>query len=418
MNNILIIQAARFGDLIQTKRLVLTAQKKYRVHLAIDNSLTELASLIYPATEIHGFNFHSPMEYSSLKSTLEAFNNLKNISFQKIYNCNFAGLSASLSRLFPEDKVIGLRPNPHSDGGILKSAWSRLIFSISKNRKLSAINITDFWGWFSPAPIDGVSVNPVARGGGKGLGVILSGREQRRSLSSQALSQIITICANKLKPERILLFGMDQDNQKALKILRSLPAAIQKSTYNLCGKTGYTDLVSHLSGLDLLLTPDTGSMHLAASLGVPVMAFFLSSAFCHETGPYGEGHYIWQTAPVCAPCVENATCTNNLLCHSFFSSRDFFRALTRIMENKIPEKDLPSGLQLWKTGFDKLGQNPVLISGHDPVAQDRKIIRQLLMTFLKIPASELDNLPSERVAYFTNELFPFSQWALPPYRYI
>ena len=36
--------------------------------------------------------------------------------------------------------------------------------------------------------------------------------------------------------------------------------------------------------LDVLLTPDTGIMHLAAHLGVPVFAFFLSSAWCHETG--------------------------------------------------------------------------------------------------------------------------------------
>ena len=39
----------------------------------------------------------------------------------------------------------------------------------------------------------------------------------------------------------------------------------------------------------LIVTNDTGTMHLAAGLGVPVLALFLATAQPWDTGPYREG---------------------------------------------------------------------------------------------------------------------------------
>jgi len=55
---------------------------------------------------------------------------------------------------------------------------------------------------------------------------------------------------------------------------------------NLCGKTSLPELITELKGCTLLLTNDTGTMHLADLLGVPVVAIF-GSTEPTLTGPAG-----------------------------------------------------------------------------------------------------------------------------------
>jgi ADP-heptose:LPS heptosyltransferase len=73
---------------------------------------------------------------------------------------------------------------------------------------------------------------------------------------------------------------------------------------NLCGKTTLPELITELKGSTLLLTNDTGTMHLADLLGVPVVAIFGSTEPA-LTGPRGETnppHKILRRKVECSPC--------------------------------------------------------------------------------------------------------------------
>ena len=59
--------------------------------------------------------------------------------------------------------------------------------------------------------------------------------------------------------------------------------------------------MDELRTCDLLLTNDTGTMHLAAHLGVPVVALF-GSTEPRLTGPLGPGHRILRHHVECSPC--------------------------------------------------------------------------------------------------------------------
>jgi lipopolysaccharide heptosyltransferase II len=72
---------------------------------------------------------------------------------------------------------------------------------------------------------------------------------------------------------------------------------------NQIGRTGLDELMSLLSQCDLLLTNDTGTMHLAAMLGVPVVAVF-GSTDPLLTGPLGPGHIVLQHRVPCGPCFQ------------------------------------------------------------------------------------------------------------------
>jgi ADP-heptose:LPS heptosyltransferase len=80
---------------------------------------------------------------------------------------------------------------------------------------------------------------------------------------------------------------------------------------NLIGQTDIPQLVAVLSQCDLLLTNDTGPMHLAVGVGKPVVDLSVGHVDFHETGPYGPGHWVIQPDIACAPCGFDQICSHH-----------------------------------------------------------------------------------------------------------
>lgn len=72
---------------------------------------------------------------------------------------------------------------------------------------------------------------------------------------------------------------------------------------NLVGKTTLTELIAVLRQCRLLLTNDTGTMHLAAALGVPTVSIFGSTEPV-LTGPLGDHHIVVRNHVACSPCFK------------------------------------------------------------------------------------------------------------------
>ncbi len=70
---------------------------------------------------------------------------------------------------------------------------------------------------------------------------------------------------------------------------------------NRIGQTTLDQLIAELRECELLLTNDTGTMHLATLLGVPVVAIFGSTEPA-LTGPLGSGHRVLRHQVECSPC--------------------------------------------------------------------------------------------------------------------
>jgi lipopolysaccharide heptosyltransferase II len=92
------------------------------------------------------------------------------------------------------------------------------------------------------------------------------------------------------------VFGVAKDLPIAEQIL-----AIASTGTNLVGKTNLRELIVELQSCDVLLTNDTGTMHLAAALGVPLVAVFGSTEPA-LTGPLGTRHRIVRQHVDCSPC--------------------------------------------------------------------------------------------------------------------
>jgi heptosyltransferase II len=94
-----------------------------------------------------------------------------------------------------------------------------------------------------------------------------------------------------------ILFGTKNDAA----IGEQIAAAIGDHCVNRIGQTTLDQLIAELQQCRLLLTNDTGTMHLATLLGVPVVAIF-GSTEPRLTGPLGNGHVVLRHHVECSPC--------------------------------------------------------------------------------------------------------------------
>ena len=101
-----------------------------------------------------------------------------------------------------------------------------------------------------------------------------------------------------------LAFGGPGDWQACSEIARLAGGGV----LNLAGKTSLRQLMALLTLCRVVLTNDTGPMHVAAALGTPVVAPFGSTS-PELTGPGWPGdprHQLLTSAAPCAPCFRRA----------------------------------------------------------------------------------------------------------------
>ncbi|MEO8136355.1 MAG: lipopolysaccharide heptosyltransferase II [Betaproteobacteria bacterium] len=111
---------------------------------------------------------------------------------------------------------------------------------------------------------------------------------------------------------QVWIFGSQKDDEVGAGIAREAPAAI-----NLCGRTSLTDAIDLLAATDVVLTNDSGLMHVAAAVGCRVVAIFGSSTPLY-TPPLSLRATTISLKLECSPCFQrvcplgHTNCLNQL----------------------------------------------------------------------------------------------------------
>lgn len=99
---------------------------------------------------------------------------------------------------------------------------------------------------------------------------------------------------------------------------------------NLIGRTTLAELMAGLAECHLLLTNDTGTMHLAAFLGVPTVSIFGSTEPA-LTGPLGPGHRVLRHHVECSPCFLRE-CPLDFRCMESVTADEVVEAVLRMIQ--------------------------------------------------------------------------------------
>jgi len=134
---------------------------------------------------------------------------------------------------------------------------------------------------------------------------------------------------------RVVLFGSKSEveitKEITEKITQNADHRSQITDYasrilNMTGKTNLRQLAALISECDVFITNDSGPMHIASALFVPIVAIF-GSTDRTVTGPFGRGHKIISKDVACSPCLERECPEKHLKCMTEITTEDVFSAL-------------------------------------------------------------------------------------------
>lgn len=172
-------------------------------------------------------------------------------------------------------------------------------------------------------------------------------------------------------------------------------AAEARHTFvNCVGTTSLRELAMVLRSSTLLLTNDTGTMHLAAGLTVPCIAIFLATAQPWDTGPYLADCLCLEPDISCHPCGFGTTCPRGEECRRVVDPETVLGLAFWMLRKKRSQTDTVAdcksfnGVRVWQTvftheGFDKFA-DLCSLSGHEQAERtiwlrlQRHYYRQLL----------------------------------------
>jgi len=117
---------------------------------------------------------------------------------------------------------------------------------------------------------------------------------------------------------------------------RAVLAAAGSRAFDLCGTLGLDDLIGLLARASLLVANDTGPVHMAAALGVPVLGLYGPNS-PHLYGPRSAGSHAFYRPPPCSPCLLNrnsktSRCLNPVCIRSVEVDEVFEAARSRLEE--------------------------------------------------------------------------------------
>jgi lipopolysaccharide heptosyltransferase II len=113
-------------------------------------------------------------------------------------------------------------------------------------------------------------------------------------------AKLVHRLAQKYPEARFAVLGAKDDAPLGETILEAAPAKVS----NLCGHTSLPEMIEWVRRCDLMITNDTGPMHVAAALNKPLVALF-GPTEPRRTGPYGQLENVLRLDLPCSPCLSS-----------------------------------------------------------------------------------------------------------------
>lgn len=336
----LVINLTRFGDLLQCQPLIEDLnQQGQRVHLVcLDNfsSALPLMRHVERAWPLHGARLMADMDRDWRTAAARLLQYARAIRAGAAPDC-----VVNLTTTLPARLLAGLLAGDSAElrgfaldahgFGQNRGIWSTFLNSATANRLSAPFNLVDMFRMVGapdgqtrrhsrprlrlaapPMEAQTAAAAILAAAPAHTQGFVtmqLGASEKRRQWPAHYFAAV----GDRLWRERRLcpvLLGSPAERPLA----EAYAQAAQGPMLDAVGKTDLTQLAALLRQSRLLLTNDTGTMHLAAGLGVSCLAIFLATAQPSDTGPYLPDCCCLEPALPCHPCPFGRPCPNGLAC--------------------------------------------------------------------------------------------------------
>ncbi len=143
----------------------------------------------------------------------------------------------------------------------------------------------------------------------------------------ERFAQVSSALVNK-HMAKVIIFGSQQE----LGIAREIENLSSVPVINMAGKTTIRELMALIKQCSIFITNDSGPMHIAAALNIPIVAIF-GSTDPEKTGPMGNNHIVIKKDVDCSPCFKRK-CPTDLKCMDLITVDDVLKGVERIIEKQ------------------------------------------------------------------------------------
>ena len=370
---ILITQLARLGDVVQTWPLVKHLRRVHsqaRLALLCDAAWRDLASLGPELDELHTLDMRdiAHLARSQPEAAYDrlsfALREVRSRDVDLMYNLNFSRVALLLAHLMGAP-VKGYRP---AAGGreFWREPWLALVYGLVHARVFNRLHLSDVFRHLGP-PAPGEPAAPAAPSlsGTPVIALQLSTRHGKRSWPLAHFTRLARQLIDSWGAE-IWLLGTAEERPLGEELQKSLPGHFREQVINLQGRTDLAELAERLKAAHLVVSGDTGTLHLAASLGARVVGIFLGPASCFETGPYGAGHQVIQAEPVCHPCMEAGPECSEPVCQQMITAEQVVGVVSAVLGKEEWTGRPPAGVRTYQSCMDELGVHYAIRAGGPP----------------------------------------------------
>lgn len=400
MKDVLIINATRMGDLIQTTPVIVGLKKRYpeiRITLLASAEFAEICKYIPFIDRLFVINVRDILTKLDHVMLIECFHDLDDLLHQVndtcydvVINFTHSPASAVLTSLIDAKEVRGLTIDEEGHS-IKKHPWIKYFFDVIPGRDYNPFHLCDMYikaagatpetrGLHLYVPkemedwADALLMENEVKRDDLVIGLQLGASAEDKRWHVRSFARL----ADKLTDSfgaKILLTGSGQEMDYG----REFESVARTMPLNFIGKTDLKELTALLKRCNLFVGNDSGPLHIATAVGTKTVNISLASVYFRETGPYDSGHYVIKTDIPCSPCSFSTDC-KNMVCKEVINADNVFELTRMVLSEKdlsrIEDSPLWKDVQVYRSYFDEDG-----LIEYQPIIK-RPLTKEILFTHI------------------------------------
>jgi ADP-heptose:LPS heptosyltransferase len=321
----------------------------------------------------------------------EALRNLALPGYDRIVNCTYSTIGAFIAQNTKSKSVIG--PVITSDGEILYRHPAQAYLCARANfRGQNWFNLVDLWRASGQPPreesrpvrchVPIASQLPFEIPSGRIVALNPGSSDAARRWPPADFAFLTEeLVSHGLVP---VLIGAPSDRETCAEVQSRSTVKIA----NFCGNTTVPELAFFLTHAGLLVSNDTGAIHIAAAVGCRTLSLFGSTAYFAETAPWDEGHVV----------LQGPLGSNLVLLHPQLVLATAMYCLGMIDESKLRIEIARHNASAWETYYLEPEADPLGGISYQPLHQNHFSPEQLFTRELRHILARVfcttENIPS------------------------
>ncbi len=395
MKQVLIINITRMGDLIQMIPLVARLEEEWpgvAIDLIVDQEFASMATLVPGIRHVLPFDFQQLMDDSRVQArdVVSLYQDLScwakpllQVGYDRVVNLTFNRRTAFLAKYFGCVDERGMTTT-HDGSFLVKNSWMKYFLDLHAYRQINRFNIVDLYalggsgpGHFHPIQLlvtmeQQEWARTFLRHSGTPktwVAVQVGASDPMKAWQPEYFGQLIAHLSRG-RTIGFVLIGTKKEESSVKEAMQVYHQAGGEGP--LCeavAQTSIQELVALLQQCDLMVTNDTGPMHMAVGIQTPVVNVSVGHVDFWETGPFGPGNWVVQPDIACGPCGFDKVCPHHA-CKDHLIPQE----LAELCAHVLGQGGLPifsSKVRVYEGGIDedqlgtftlRSGQEPALMA--------------------------------------------------------